>query len=413
VLTIRLKVPVPDFPQIVALPAFAPFRADRDRGGAGPHDVFSCGPYRLDGAWEVGAGGRFVRNPAWDRASDPLRQALPDVIDIREAIPVDTIIQRLSEDKAPDNTAVGLADLPGARLASLLADPAIAARLSNPSSGTVELLQPNLKSPTMSVPAIRQAFSLATDRTAFVAAYGPMAMSPTTAVLPASIASPAPPGAVSAQPSATMLPTETAQPSATAQPTATQALTLPGGPESAATVLAAAGVTLPVRVRVAYRSSPVADLAYAALVAGWERAGFEVVLDGLGEEYYDTVSAPQASERYDVFRTAWFADYPSGSAVIPALFDGRMNLTDQGTGQDLGSFNDEAVNAAIDAALVLADPGARAAAWNAIDAQIASLGGHVALAERRRVLLRGSGVAAYAENPFLGGWVDLAAISVR
>ena len=52
-LTIHLKVPVPEFPEIVALPAFAAYRRDHDRGGAGTFDVFSCGPYRLDGPWEA------------------------------------------------------------------------------------------------------------------------------------------------------------------------------------------------------------------------------------------------------------------------------------------------------------------------------------------------------------------------
>lgn len=385
-LTIRLKVPVPDFPQIVALPAFAPYRQDQDRGASGTFEVFSCGPYRLDGTWEAGAGGRFVRNSAWDRTGDALRQALPDVIDIRESIPLDLLVQRLVEDKAPDHSAIGLTDLPSGRHSALLADPQIKARASNPYSGTVELLQPNVKSPVMSKPEVRRALALATDREGFAAAYGSTVMTPAYAALAASI-----PGRPTQRPP-------------DASPT--------GDPVAARSALVASGLSLPVHIRVAYRTSPAADAAYAALKAGWEKAGFEVELFGLGEDYYRLVSAPDASAKYDVFRRSWFADYPAGAAVIPELFDGRMNISDTGTGQDLGSFTDAAVNAGIDAAQVQADPTMRAQAWGAIDSKVAALGGQVPLAERRRFFLYGSAVVGYAENPYLGGWVDLAAVAV-
>jgi len=408
ILTLRLKVPTPDFPHIAALPVFSPFRQDRDKGGSGTFDVFSCGPYRLDGPWEPGSGGRFVRNPAWDRATDPLRKAYPDVVDIREAVNADALVQRLTESKAPDHTAIGVTDIPAARQAALLAEPAVAARVSNPPSGTVEMLQLNVKSPVLGNEAVRRALVLATDRDAFVAAYGPRVMTPTTSALAAAVSAPRAPTGTAAPSSAT-------GPAATgsASPSAGATSTGGSGPEAARAVLAAAGVATPVRVRVAYRTSPSADLAYAALKAGWERAGFEVTLEGLGEDYYTIVSGPQAAARFDVFRRSWFADYPAGSAVVPALFDGRMNLSDSGTGQDLGSFNDEAINAAIDAALVEPDRAARARAWVDLDAKIAAAGGFVALGERRRFFLRGTAVAGYADNPLLGGWVDLAAVGVE
>ena len=44
--------------------------------------------------------------------------------------------------------------------------------------------------------------------------------------------------------------------------------------------------------------------------------------------------------------------------------------------------------------------------------EIVAVVGQIPLAERRRSFLRGSGVGGYAENPYLGGWVDLAAVSV-
>ena len=83
---------------------------------------------RLDGTGEAGAGGRFVRNDQWTATSDPLRSALPDVIEIRDSIPVATILSRLVDDKAPDNTAIAIADIPPSSAAEALKDPAFAAR---------------------------------------------------------------------------------------------------------------------------------------------------------------------------------------------------------------------------------------------------------------------------------------------
>jgi peptide/nickel transport system substrate-binding protein len=385
-ITFRLKVAVPDFPQVVALSAFAAYRADKDRGGAGGFDVFSCGPYRLEKGWSSGNGGTFVRNPQWKAESDPLRKALPDAIEIREGIPLATLVTRLVESKAPDDTAIGLSDLPRAAYETAVVDEAVRRRLTTPASGTVEYLLPNFRSEVMTNPTVRQAFAMATDREAFATAYGSALMRPTYAVLAASV-----PGSGVTSPFGT--------------PPA-------GDPAAAKDLLTAAGITLPVTVRVAYRSSATADAAFGALKARWEAAGFAVQLAALGENYYRTIAEPDAATAYDVFRAAWYADYPSGAAVIPSIFDGRVNLTASGSGTDYGYFNDDAVNTGIEAAYAVSEPAARAAAWGALDLTIAKLGGHVALGERQRVFLHGSAITGYADNPLFGGWPDLAAVGV-
>jgi peptide/nickel transport system substrate-binding protein len=386
-LTIRLKVAETDFPQVAALPIFAPYRADHDTGKDGAYSVFSCGPYRLDGTWATGSGGRFVRNTAWSPETDPLRQANPDVIDIREDIPVATVLQRVADSKEPDNAAISLADAPAAVQTDLLANADVRSRVSNPASGSVELLLPNFRSAVMAQEPVRRAFAMATNRTAFAAAYGSTVMTPTYAALAADV-----PGHQDLDPFG-------APPS--------------GDPTGAKAVLTAAGVALPVPVRVAYRASATADSAFAALKATWEQAGFTVELTGIADSYYATIASPDAAGRFDVFRTAWSADYPSGSAVLPPMFDGRAVITLTGAGQDYGYFSDGAVSDAIDAAYRVFDQASRDAAWGAVDLQVAKAGGHIALAERHRVFVRGSAVRGYTENPSLGGWVDLAGVSLQ
>ena len=387
VLTFHLKVPVHDFNQAVSLAAFAPVRKDQDRRDAGNFSVFSCGPYILEGTWKPGDGGRFVRNRSWTPLSDPVRQANPEIIDVREGIPTTTAIQRIIDDKGEDRYAVTWADAPPALQQQLLASKDLSLRVTNPVAPSVEYLVPNLSRPAMSNIATRQALAMATNRDAFVSAYGgPTAMTPTYSVLASTV-----PGRRDFNPFG---------------------VGAGGDPARARALLTAAKVSLPVPIQVAYRQSEDADKAFAALKVGWEKAGFGVTLDPITTSYYATISSADAAKKFDVFRASWSADWPSGSTVIPNNFDSRVNITAAGPGQDYGYFADVGVNADIDAAYAITNDGSRDAAWGALDEQIAKLGGHIALAQQRDMFIHGSGVVAYSDNPLMGGHVDLATIQL-
>ena len=387
VITFRLKVAAHDFAQTVSLPSFAPYRKDQDKGDVSNFSVFSAGPYMLEGAWEPGNGGRFVRNRSWVAKDDPIRMAFPDVVDVREGLETTSAIQRIIDDKGEDRFAVTTADAPPALQSQLMANTDLRARVTNPDAPLVEYLVPNFKSPVMSNPAVRQALAMATDRDAFSAAYGGLtAMTPTYSVLARNL-----PGHLDFNPFG--VPTS-------------------GDPAAAREVLAAAGVGLPVPVRLAYRKSDAADKAFAALKVTWERAGFAVALSPLADNYYRAISAPDAATKYDVVRASWSADWPSGATVIPNNFDGRVNITQNGPGQDYGYFNDDAVNKAIDEAYAIGDDATRNARWGQIDEMIAKAGGHIALGQKKYMFIHGSGVANYQDNLLLGGYVDLATVQV-
>ena len=66
-----------------------------------------------------------------------------------------------------------------------------------------------------------------------------------------------------------------------------------------------------------------------------------------------TIAAVPNSRRYDVMWAVGSAEWPSGSSVIPSLFDSRMNLTASSSGQDYGRFASEPFNAKIDAAAIV------------------------------------------------------------
>jgi len=360
-ITFHLKAPRFDFDQVVSLPEFAPARQDQDtdRTNRDPLSVFASGPYMLEGVWKPGEGGRFVRNRKWVARDDPVRSAWPDVIEVEEGLPSTTVAQRLLDSRDDDTTAITLSDAPVAMGAQL--QTADARRVTRPDSGVVDVLLPNVSAPAMADPAVRRAFAVATDRQRYTAADG-SPMTPTTSVLSRAV-----PGRRAAGP-------------VEASPT--------GNPAAAKAVLAGAGVATPIRLQLGYAPSEAATRALTALLPAWDQAGFAVSL----------VPKTPGSGVVDVELSQVYAAYPAGGAVLPALV---QRLSNPG------------LSAAVAAAEATNDLPARNRAWGDLDATLTAAGDVVPLAERQRVLLRGTGVEAYQDNVLLAGLPDLASITVN
>jgi peptide/nickel transport system substrate-binding protein len=361
----HLKAPRSDFDEIVSLPEFGPARQDQDtdRTNGDPLSVFASGPYMLEGVWKPGEGGRFVRNRKWVARDDPVRSAWPDVIEVEEALPTTTVAQRLLDSSGDDATAITTSDAPMAMDAQLRA-PGLAGRVSRPDGGVVDALLPDIATGAMGNPAVRRAFAVATSREAYATgAGGPM--SPSTSTLAHGI-----PGRPVAEPIG---------------------ISVAGDSAGARAVLTGAGITTPVPLRLGYAPSESATRALTALLPTWEQAGFAVALVATA-----TATAPTAGP-VDVQLTQVSAAYPSGGSVLPSLV------------RRVGDPGLTAVSAAAEAT---SDTTARDRAWGDLDATLTAAGDVVPLAERGRVLLRGTGVEAYQVNVRLAGLPDLASISV-
>ena len=70
-----------------------------------------------------------------------------------------------------------------------------------------------------------------------------------------------------------------------------------GDAARAKALLTEAGMTAPVPFTVAYRSTPTADKAMAALVAGWRLAGFEPTTRPITDDYFTAISDPKLADR--------------------------------------------------------------------------------------------------------------------
>jgi peptide/nickel transport system substrate-binding protein len=385
-ITFHLKTPMSDFNETLGMQVFAPYRKDKDTGAKGVFTVFSDGPYKLQGSWSPDKGATFVRNPEWSADSDPVRRAYPDQIVYREGLDLDSIGERLIADAGADKDAVTQEALPSTTIARIAGDPTLQKRMVDPDAPYVDYLAPNFRSTVMKNPKARQALAMSTDRGAYITALGgPELNSPMLNILAKNL-----PAYQEFEPFG-----------ASAN----------GDPQAARQVLESSGLDLPVPITVTYLKSAESDKAFAALAQGWEKAGFKVTLDGISQNYYAAIASPTMATKSDVFWSIWGAYWPSGYAVLPQLFDGRINISAAGSGADPGYFDNAAIDAKMDQATVTLDPEKREQAWGDISRQIADLGGYIALSSSKSYALYGSSVENYAVDGF--GSVDLAAIAVR
>jgi peptide/nickel transport system substrate-binding protein len=120
-----------------------------------------------------------------------------------------------------------------------------------------------------------------------------------------------------------------------------------------------------------------------------------------------------AQNSTDAFWASWGADWPSGSTVLPPLFDGRINLTESSSNQDYGWYNSDAVNQAIDAAYLIEDTDARERRGGRSTSRSARTAPSFRWSVRISPTCAVPVLRAIRENQLFGGFPDLATIAVR
>src|SRR4051812_43975908 len=385
-ITYRFKKPWPDFPlAIAALRSFDPYRADQDQGDKSDLAVFSDGPYMLDGAWNEDSGGTYVRNPNWDGTEDTNRQANPDSFVFQIGLEPEVIIDRLIANEGDDQNAISTRNVTSAQYPQITGD--VADRAVNFESPFSNYLLPNFNRITNL--KVRQALALATDRAAYVGALGgDKASAPSL-----SIVNPATPGYV-------------------ANDNFGEAVG--GDTDGAKALLEQSGETVPYPIKLTYPiGSDASEKAFAALKATYDKAGFDVTLDGLDPSgpYYDTIQKPGSDS--DLIWGSWGADWPSIKTVIPPLFDSRINLSKNSNGQDYGNYKSDEVNAAMDAAAAEPDLAKGNEMWSDVDSMMAEDVAYIPLITKKFYFLHGSKIENYVNSVSTTGYPDLGVISVK
>jgi peptide/nickel transport system substrate-binding protein len=386
-ITYHFNKPWPDFPLAIASLGFAhPYRADLDKGNGSNYQIFSNGPYKLEGTWKSGQGGTFVRNAEYDPETDDVREALPDKIVFSEGNEDEAVYERLFSDSGDDQYAVTDRRVPPSFYSRI--DSEGGDRYTNVESPYVDYVLPNFNSPVMKDVKVRQALAMATDKSAWIdAGGGERAFKPAY-----SMVSPQVPG-YEKNPAFADIPDS-------------------GDPEGAKALLEESGATLPVKIKFTYSGgTPTSDKQARALKAGWDKAGFDVQLDPLTDTYYDIVQKPDAD--FDVTWGGWGADWPSIATVIPPLFDSRINFTENSNGQDYGNYKSDEVNAMIDEAAAAADLDSAAAKYAEIDAKLGEDVAYIPLEIQLFNFLHGSKVTGYVNGVSSNGYPDLGSIGVE
>jgi peptide/nickel transport system substrate-binding protein len=348
-LVFTLLQPTPDFLYTLILTFGSPVPAEYleflpDSPEHRAHTI-SCGPYRIT-RYITGREINVGRNPVWDPATDPIRKAYVDSMQI---------VQGVSQQSVQQQLEAGTADIswdqvpPTVDMAALIASKDPNLILGPPGPHYIAQLYMSINVMSNNVDGafkklkVRQALEFAVDRFAVTQIYG---------------------GPEVAKPHTQAILTDVAgyRPEWDPYPTPGNR----GDPAKARQLLTEAGYPNGVPVKLLYRTSSVHPMIAQTVQASLEKAGFAVtLLPATASDFYAKyLQNPENAKRgvWDVGIAAWFPDWfgINGRAMTEVLFDGR---TIGPNSQDYGGYNSDDVNRLIDQALSAPTEAASFTAW--------------------------------------------------
>ncbi|MFD8596707.1 ABC transporter substrate-binding protein [Kitasatospora sp. NPDC059646] len=331
----------PDLPYALALAGYSAVPAARDTKEAYDTAPVASGPYRVEN-FTPGVSMTLVRNPQWDPATDSARHQYPDKFQISFGVSAVDSTRRIMADAGDDRTALSFTNsVDAAHTNAVMADPATAARAI--SGYQPYVAQINFNTRRITDARLRQALAYAIPTRAVYDAQGGQ----WGAELAGSYISPTMPGYRASDPLG-----KVAHPD--------------GEPDKARKILKSEH-KLGMKIRYAFVDTPAGQQYSAAIEAALDRAGFDVERVAIpGRNYYDTIG--KTDNAFDMYASAWGADWPSGLTVIPPVFDGR---TVANGSSNYSMLNDPRVNRRIDRIKTQTDPGRAATAWMALADHIA------------------------------------------
>jgi peptide/nickel transport system substrate-binding protein len=309
--------------------------------------VVGTGPYTLD-TYDPGKTVVLIRNPNWDPATDPLRKARVDRIQVKLSVSTRSIQQAIEREEADLSLD---SHIPQARIAELRADPERSRRLSvNPTGALLMLvLGTNPKAGGIADVRVRQAVNYAIDKVAYrdavagrFAATGELA---STILAPGSLG----------YRNYDLYPTPGSR----------------GDPAKARALLAEAGYPngLPLTF-VTWGSGKYADTV-EPIKASLARAGIDLKIRRFkqGALWEQSLGIPAKRLEHQLGQSVWRLDYLGDNArqSIVTQYDSRIDPALSG---NFSEYHNPTVNRLIDRALGEPDRGRRATMWAEIDQRI-------------------------------------------
>ncbi|AYN39617.1 ABC transporter substrate-binding protein [Streptomyces dangxiongensis] len=373
----HFKTPHPDLPYALAMAGYAVVSQKGDTKQRYDKAPVVTGPYKIQ-SFKSGKSMVLVKNTDWDPKTDPIRHQYVDRFTITFNQQYETSTKALLADSGADRTGLSLNNqVDAGNLSKVLKDPGLKSRTVSGYQPYVGQMNINMSHPALKDKTVREAIAYALPITPFVRAYGGDdamevaggAISPTVSGYDAAFD----PHGKKKKPA--------------------------GDPDKARELLKKAG-KLNLKLTFGYINTPEGQQYSTAMAAGLKKAGFNVQRQEIpAENYYDQVS--KLNNNYDIFHTAWGADWPSASTVIPPLYDGR--LIAEGA-QNYSQVNDPKVNSEIDRINKITDPVRSAAAWEKLDQYlIKDVVNVVPTGYYKQTQIAGSKVGGLVYDDVLGG----------
>jgi peptide/nickel transport system substrate-binding protein len=348
-LRITLDRPAGDFLSILALPFFAPvpgeYAAEYAVGDNYDGHVVGTGPYTPT-TYDPGRLVVLDRNPNWDPATDPLRKAWVDRIELRLGVGVASIqraIEREEADLSLDS------HVPQARVDALQVGPERSRQVSvNPTGNLLLLvLGTNRGAGAVADVRVRQAVNYAIDKAAYRDAIAGRFAA--TGELASTIMAP---GSLGYRPY-DLYPT-------------------PGGrgdPAKAKALLAEAGYPNGLTLTFVTWGSGKLAAGRKPIEESLKRAGIRLKVTSYegGDLWEKSLAIPAKRLEHQLGQSVWRPDYLGDNArqSIPPQYDSRLGLRD-----NFSEYHNPTVNRMIDRALAEPDQVRRVSLWGEIDQRI-------------------------------------------
>ncbi|MCW8383147.1 ABC transporter substrate-binding protein [Streptomyces justiciae] len=373
----KFKTPKPDLPYALAMAGYSIVSAEKDTKVKYDKSPMTSGPYKIS-EFKSGKTMTLVKNTNWDPKTDAVRHQYVDQFNIEFNKQFEDSTKAILDDTGANATAISFSNqVDAGNLTKVLNDAALKNRTVSGYQPYVGQMNINLSQPEMQDKTVREAIAYALPITPFVRAFGGTdAMEVAGGLISPTVSGYDPkfdPFGKKAKPA--------------------------GDPAKAKALLEKAGKT-GLKLTFGYINTPEGQQYSTAMAAGLEKAGFDVQRQEIpAETYYDQVS--KIKNNYDIYHTAWGADWPSASTVIPPLYDGRQI---QDGSSNYSHINDPKVNADIDKANTLTDPIKAAEAWNKINEYIVKdVVSNIPTAYYKQTQIAGSKIGGLVYDDVIGG----------
>lgn len=380
----HLNRPVGDFNMMVASPVFAPVRpgADDDREAYRLRPLAN-GPYRVEEHFIHPERENqhenmlvLVRNEHWDPATDQIRPAYPDRIELTQARDVAALTNDLVNDEGDDRNRILLDwNLAPTFLQQVMTDPELSQRVAAGPEGAVRYLPVN----TELIPDVqcRQALAYAVNKRKLRAVYGGQLLGDlATSMIPPNMA---------AHLDFDIYGTRDHP---------------DGQPERALEILQEAesqGIDCPTEIQFAIPDLPEFHRLANTVVESYQRIGVRTELVSLPVETYFTGEGVMGEEAYHHVWIGLSPGWPNGSALIPGLFDGRN--CQPGASCYLVRLNDDRINNMIDAAMAEPDLQRQYLLWGELDRELMEMAAAIPLMWNDALRMHGSNVRGAFIHP--------------